>query len=187
MVSLSCPHDVPVRARKMLMRDPALAAIDLACCENENMGSKMTPRIFGCCSRARVSFPQQMPGLWLYCAVWGVKRVECDLGIETVSPFSRAHSPTSAACLLRVSAALSGFTADAAAVKSSACELVPHIQVKEGGRYHRSMRDASQDQLAEGLQTPCPGCPRRFTSPVYHAGSYVEIHLTRLWGRVVLP
>ena len=50
----------------------------------------------------------------------GVKRVQWDLGIETVRPFRRAHAATSEVCAESEAAAAGTFTADAAAVKSSA-------------------------------------------------------------------
>ena len=43
-----------------------------------------------------------------------------DLGIETVRPFRRAHAATSEVCAESEAAAAGTFTADAAAVKSSA-------------------------------------------------------------------
>ena len=49
-----------------------------------------------------------------------VKRVELDFGMETVRPFRPAHEATSEAGAERVVVASEMFTADAAAVKSSA-------------------------------------------------------------------
>ena len=49
--------------------------------------------------------------------------MECDLGMEFGRPFCRAQPATSVACEERLLAASTIFTADAAAVKSSAYEV----------------------------------------------------------------
>ena len=80
----------------------------------------MTPRILGVRHSERSDPSQVMWGSVRDWWVSEVKRVELDLGMETVRPFRRAHDATSEAWAERVAAASGMITADAAAVKSSA-------------------------------------------------------------------
>ena len=83
----------------------------------------MTPRILGVRHSERSDPSQVTCGLVRDWWVFGVNRVEWDFGMEMDRPFCRAHTATSVACDERQLAASSIFTADAAAVKSSAYDV----------------------------------------------------------------
>ena len=91
-VSLSCPQLVPAKALRICSRDEALAAVEVTWGAKVNMGSRVTPKIFGVLLRGTSVLFRVTWGWAWYCLVHGVNRVTVDLSGAMRSLFSMDQS-----------------------------------------------------------------------------------------------